>query len=475
MRDDATDAPAPQPKLKPANQNPWYVLMTLYGEQEGERIDWELHRKNREVWNAWAVKGVPQNWNNLEFSQKVASVLEVPSTECNQEKWSKLINAHVNKKERVTDAFERVFRERNGSKTPVPTLPNANDKIDFSGVEFNKVVCAKQMVFPRGADFADVNFHKKAVFERTLFASQSYFAGVEFEENVIFESSTHWSEANFLGATFVGEASFRGCSFSKTTTFSRACFYGGADFSSVVFEGIAYFTAAKFGVGSTGERVSFRDCLFQRPTSFGNCAFLTCYPDLSGAELHEKTTFSAQARFWPEEIYHTIELARDTCATIRHNLAKQGLHEDEHFFFRREMYLTGKIGAGSFSIGPDASIWQRLPYLLFGLLSDYGHSIARPTLWLAGLWALGFAAFWGYLAGCCVPAPTGAIENPMGSAMALSFSNLFPLFGFGRTFLKEELEALPAVLQLLSGFQTVTSLPLLFFLGLGLRQRFRLR
>ncbi len=59
--------------------------------------------------------------------------------------------------------------------------------------------------------------------------------------------------------------------------------------------------------------------------------------------------------------------------------------------------------------------------------------------------------------------------------MALSFSNLFPLFGFGRTFLLEELKALPAVLQFFSGFQTVASLPLLFFLGLGLRQRFRLR
>jgi hypothetical protein len=35
--------------------------------------------------------------------------------------------------------------------------------------------------------------------------------------------------------------------------------------------------------------------------------------------------------------------------------------------------------------------------------------------------------------------------------------------------------ALPPVLKLLAGFQTVASLPLLFFLGLGLRQRFRLR
>ena len=42
--------------LTPANENPWYVLMTLYGEQTGEWIDWKLHEKNRAAWNAWACQ-----------------------------------------------------------------------------------------------------------------------------------------------------------------------------------------------------------------------------------------------------------------------------------------------------------------------------------------------------------------------------------------------------------------------------------
>jgi len=49
-----TDAPETPEGLRPANENPWYILMTLYGEQEGEEIDWELHEKNRRAWNAWA-------------------------------------------------------------------------------------------------------------------------------------------------------------------------------------------------------------------------------------------------------------------------------------------------------------------------------------------------------------------------------------------------------------------------------------
>ncbi len=43
-------------QLKPANENPWYVLMTLFGEQDGDEIDWDLHEKNMEVWNAWACQ-----------------------------------------------------------------------------------------------------------------------------------------------------------------------------------------------------------------------------------------------------------------------------------------------------------------------------------------------------------------------------------------------------------------------------------
>lgn len=44
--------------LTPANANPWYVLMTLYGEQDGERVDWDLHEKNWAAWNAWSCQAM---------------------------------------------------------------------------------------------------------------------------------------------------------------------------------------------------------------------------------------------------------------------------------------------------------------------------------------------------------------------------------------------------------------------------------
>ena len=55
MPDSADTRPPETPEgLRPANENPWYILMTLYGEQKGEEVDRELHEKNRRAWNAWS-------------------------------------------------------------------------------------------------------------------------------------------------------------------------------------------------------------------------------------------------------------------------------------------------------------------------------------------------------------------------------------------------------------------------------------
>ena len=49
------------PKI-PANDNPWYVLATLYGEQEGEvpwDFDEDIHEDNRQFWNCWMAADLP--------------------------------------------------------------------------------------------------------------------------------------------------------------------------------------------------------------------------------------------------------------------------------------------------------------------------------------------------------------------------------------------------------------------------------
>lgn len=52
MRDDSEVPDGPRAKLKPANENPWYVLMTLYGEGKLP-LRSEARDRNRRAWNAW--------------------------------------------------------------------------------------------------------------------------------------------------------------------------------------------------------------------------------------------------------------------------------------------------------------------------------------------------------------------------------------------------------------------------------------
>ena len=136
--------------------------------------------------------------------------------------------------------------------------------------------------------------------------------------------------------------------------------------------------------------------------------------------------------------------------------------EAEHFFFRREMEFAGQAD----------KFWEGLPYRVFGILSDYGYSIARPATWLIWCWFLP----------CLIFAATlvqGNIQQDIGHlayAAALSFANLFPLFGFQKLwFDTDALTRLPPLVKAIGGLQTVVSLPLLFFLALGLRTRFRMR
>ncbi len=81
------------------------------------------------------------------------------------------------------------------------------------------------------------------------------------------------------------------------------------------------------------------------------------------------------------------------------------------------------------------------------------------------------AAFWHYF--------RDGLPDACPSALGLSTANTLPFFGssFIRTYYRDCGAALGELSNLIiaSGLQTALSFILLFFLGLGLRQRFRLR
>ncbi|NRB19549.1 MAG: pentapeptide repeat-containing protein [Rhodobacteraceae bacterium] len=448
--------------------------MTLYGEQEGEHLKEDRFHKNRRAWNAWVGQALNAEARKAAAVSSFVDVAELAA-------WGDI-------GEKIEARFKTEFQRRSGVPAEAIFMPDPTDDINMDNITFATAFVMSKMVAASPCSFGSTNF-QGASFQNTTFMQSAYFNGTTFTcganfdyatfmqgahfDSVIFKHRASFNKATFsqggifLSATFTGAADFKATNFIWGASFGSAEFKMDANFDSAIFRDFVYFSEAKFGVEDPTKwcRPVFKDCQFEKPTSFRAAVFCDDYPDFSGAVLHDKTTFTAKLEHWPVTTKQTSEQAKDCCAIIRHAVAKQGLPEEEHFFFRREMQFAGQIDFG----------WQRLPYKIFGWFSDYGHSIARPAFWLPVIWAFGFACFWGYFASCCVPHPNLVMDHPMGTAMALSFSNLFPLFGFGRTIPTEVLDGLPTSLAVLSGLQTVISLPLLFFLGLGLRQRFRLR
>ena len=393
-------------ELKGANTNPWYVLMTLYEEQEGEEIDWHLHAQNLEVWNAWAC----QDLDDEERAKLTADGVELPEPGA----WDAMATK-VKRKHRAE------FKRRNGEAEAYPGLPDVGNRVNLSEITFSNTVVLEKVIFTQ--------------------------------------------DAFFRSATFTQAADFRSATFTQGAYFSSATFTEGADFMSAVFEGRAYFLRAKFGEPVENEPSLLRltDAQFSQPANFRDAKFLNRYPDFTGTIVHDKSLFPSERQNWPGKTDQDATKGRDSCAFLRHHVSKQGQPEAEHFFFRREMQFAEQIGG----------FWERLPYRLFGWVSDYGHSIAQPAKWLGCVW-LGCALI--YMVVFNWPgAITPSEVIPAGKGFGFSLANMFKFFGFQRTYYPDLIEALPRWLKFLAAFQTVVSYVLIFFLGLGLRQRFRLR
>ncbi len=465
-------------KLTPANENPWYVLMTLHGESggEGKWDDGETADMNRWAWNAWAT----QHYSLAELSQAGIDTQEFGA-------WSR------NGKE-IEKLFFQVLEEREWFDPTGILIPDPADVIDMSSLYFERPFNISKFIIPSdmdvmGSKFKEValfdealclgkfrgagaTFHMGAHFDQTICVGSLSFSDAVFEDVCSFSKMKVQGRSYFSGARFKRATDFVFTQFDKGVNFAGSTFergglfrnmkvQGNAEFSTSMFKGRADFAEAKFLVGKENRdnRLRFAGAIFDGPVSFRQTVFEASYPDFDGAVLHNVMTFTARDELWPNSDVPDVTQAKESCATIRHAVAKQGLPEDEHFFFRREMHFASQIGGW----------WRRLPYRLFGEFSNYGESIARPMRALVELFTLGAVALFGTLLA------TKGWVAALGLAVSVSFSNLLPLFGFGRTFLKDTLMGLPPLLQFMSAAQTVLALPLLFFLGLGLRKRFRLR
>ena len=520
--------------VKNANTDPWYVLMTLYGEQGGSgyedasrhHYDKNLYDRNRRLWNAWA--GLFLMSSNHE---KVDTQVNIPESE--------LAGNEIDWRE-VRDLHRTEMMNRNGLKFHYPGFPAetspSGKPITLRNLEFDKLVCWDGYYFPMALCVFDSTFKKAVCSAGTVFANGVYLKGVSFLDETSFGSS--WFQGvEFEDTDFLGKFSAPGAEFKERAFFSKVRFESARfsmvkfvsknprpdflplniKFRDVVFKGIAIFDSSEFGDVtsfynvvfheralfvmtkfyytisfsdsefrgrvkfnraqflldySSKQRdeyasiyitdINFNNVDFQAPTSFEDALFANVWPSFESTVLHSDSVFSPKDECWPLVTGKSNSAGHKTCSKIRRNQSSQGFIDGEHFFFRREMDFQLNSCTGG----------KRLLFLGYGLFSDFGRSIFRPLWSLFILWLVGVFAIAGYLGSCCALSPEEIVQRPWGTAVALSFSNLFPMFGFGRTYL--DWVNLPTALEVYSAAQTVFSLPLLFFLWLGLRQQFKI-
>jgi uncharacterized protein YjbI with pentapeptide repeats len=461
---------AEKPELRRANDNPWYCLATLYGEQAAPGdLDKDLAAKNRVAWNRWMAGALS--------GEQRADLVRNGFSE------SELVPLAPAEK----TAFCNAFASRTGRGETWP--PDPADVVDFTHTHFNNVVIFGGFLYVAKVDFSSAMFADRADFGSATFAGHADFESATFSGYADFESATFSSNADFKSATFSGYANFESATFSSYAHFRSAMFSGYANFKSATFSvlvdfrlvkfsgytnfvsatfsGATYFGSAMFSGYANFKSVTFSEganfinAEFTANTVFAHVLFGTAVPDFRGAQMHEATEWHGVQ--WPSapQDKDTAQAQVYAYERLKQEMERLKKHEDEQFFFRKE--LRARRGL----LSPWSGAWHL--NCAYEVSSDYGQSIAKPFLWLLGLFAIGAAFFAG------TPVFNGA-RMPIARAAGLSFANIFSFLPIKREIMTAEMiEGLSSAAQIVGVVQSLLGLVLLFLLGLALRSRFRMR
>ena len=433
VRDDGSALRNDGVELKPAEKNPWYVLATVYGECEN-LFDKRYVAKNRRIWNGWICTGASK-----EVREALAKSVGVA------------VEDLADLTESETVAIRNAFDQRLGPDVQVPTIDTF---IDLSELYFENAIRLEQYIFPCMVEFSCSVFSGYATFVFSAFCRSGIFDDVEFRDQAVFHGVTFKDRAAFSSATFHSFANFGSAQFSGVE-FDAAIFQQQVTFTSASFESYAVFRRTKFRLGA-----DFSNKMFDGQTTFSDAKFFGHVPKFYQRTFHQDTEFSLDQANWPTITRDNAAESKRAYTRLRQVMNELHKPDDEHFFFRQEMRCKALL----------ENIWNRWPFVLFRWMSDYGYSVTRPIAWLAAVVVLGGAVIGSYLRTTGIPG-NGSIWQGLG----VSFSNTFPFLGFTRKMHTDFFKIAPAWLDALSAAQSILGVILLFFLGLGLRNRFRIK
>lgn len=386
--------------------------------------------------------------------------------------------------------------------------------VDFSGHSFPNKADFSGYIFPGGANFTSATFAGEADFTGATFSSSTYadranfddcifigiarfyeatflgvatFARAKFSHEALFTRCSFADAANFFRSQFLGEVNFWEVTFSSNAKFENAEFVKRAEFTQATFNKLTLFTGAIFSSGST-----FEGTRYSQPPNFLSTVF-NVPPLMINAQVTptEKT--------WWKMVFGKTNLNDDDAKLGKKRwqmfFGKANLNDDAAKYRRLKQlaqesrdhestlrFLGQELKAKRFYETTGLSL---IPNILYGILSNFGQSIARPLTWLFFFIAIP-SIYYTTLAYPWTNGISPASALICGTYLSITASGY--LIGWEKLVFHQKslaclgLGSVPQTGQALATFplevlfmlQSAMSLLLFFLAGLALRNRFRL-
>ncbi|HXW73051.1 MAG TPA: pentapeptide repeat-containing protein [Methylocella sp.] len=181
VEDTKAEGEAPEPEKQKAEDNPWYLLATLYGVPD--RGYQALQDKNRIAWNRYYAGILDEITRKKLVTENRHTGEEL--TPFSGEELEQILN---------------VFEARCGVKGKKP--PEARESTDFSNVKFESSFDFSRFLFNQLVSFHRATFAASVTFESATFLGQSNFARAIFSSGADFASAMFMEWAFFYWATF---------------------------------------------------------------------------------------------------------------------------------------------------------------------------------------------------------------------------------------------------------------------------------
>lgn len=417
-------------KRIPAEENEWY---------------W-LYKAGRDLWNEWA--------ENLAF---YIVGYDNKYTDIHQQ-FDAVDNFNARLKDKLRDKLGDSFN-------PEEFLRSLRKTINFSKLEWAEKANFEGFIFPYKTTFNDSVFRNGSSFKNATFQQDTEFKQVHFK-------TANWH--TFVGAEFKKRALFHGAKFDSRVTFNEVRFNAGSLFINVEFNDLAYFQDtffrrnANFTGAKTKDEIFFHNAIFNQSIRFyGNevnddsaqheeieksYTEFEYIPDFSGCAIKGEFILT------PSQLKNVKIRADDMYrwAKLKLEMSRLHLHEEEIFYFSKELEAR-KQGENS-----PFNTWLVQYYIR---KCDCGLSIMKPAKSLFLFAAIMFAAYSIYL-----------IDFNLAFYHALK--GTFPFIPSERVIAiccNEESKKIDWLFSVIRTLHILLSTIFLFLIGLGIRNRLRIK